>query len=162
MHSTFSRQRRLPRQNQLHVAFKVQRVKGWLVPLHGLPVSIYQELHIVPFDGPISSSTPLAGHTDRLTRPQELIQGVRVWPIDLNFVENGELKAKLFVSPLPLLLARSRSLSTKLVAGKCQQIETILFVLIVQSPQSRIVDILQGSFARNVKDYQHTSTKLIQ
>jgi hypothetical protein len=55
-----------------------------------------------------------------------------------------ELETKLAEGPLPLLLRRAGGLPAKLVAGKCNQVEPLVSVLVVQRPQTRIVHLQAG------------------
>ena len=63
---------------------------------------------------------------------------------------DGELKAKLLVGILTLLLRRPRCLSSKLVAGKSYQVKAVRMILFIELAQTGIVDILQRSGAGNV------------
>lgn len=75
--------------------------------------------------------------------------------VDIKLVKDIELKTKLPESPLPLLLACPGCLPAKLVAREGNQVEAVLVVGIVQRPQSRVVNILQGSFRCNVNNHKN-------
>lgn len=67
-------------------------------------------------------------------------------PIHVHLIEYVEIiQPKFSTREKPLVIRRSWSLPTKLIAGKRNYVKAIGGVLIVQLPEARIVDVLQRS-----------------
>jgi len=132
-----------PCQYGLDVALELQGIKGWPKACGRAAFSIHNELGVVPGDlALLPGDHEVTGQVLWLALLQDLVHRVRVLPVHLNLIHDGELKAKLLVGKLSLLLRAAWSLPTKLVAGECNEVESLFVVLLVQRPQTGIVHVL--------------------
>eukprot|EP00955_Chlamydomonas_euryale_P047568 353716-Chlamydomonas_euryale.AAC.5 len=157
VHCALAWQRRLSCQDEAYITFKVNRIESRLVPFHGVAVPVHKELDIIPLDRARAArpSTVLAWHRNWLLLAQEPVQWVCIWTVHVDLVVYIKLKPELFECPGTLLLRGAWRLTAKLVTGKCEEVKPVSLVLVVQCPQAWVVDILQGSLARNVDDDRH-------
>ena len=116
------------------------------IAVNNFAIFVHQELGEIPFDVVTKEST--------FAWLQKLVQWSSTIAIHINLIKDGILSLKASANKLFYLFITPRLLCSKLIAWECQNLQTLIFVFLIQLMQLCVVWIGQATLWCNIDNQE--------